>query len=135
MAKSTYLLVGGGLTAAKAAETLRSEGFDGAIHLVGAEPELPYERPPLSKGVLTGSDEEDVIFVHTEQWYVDNEVTLHLSTRATALDRTARSVSLSDGLTLGVRQGAARHRCEPTDHRRPRRRPLGRALPADQGRL
>ena len=100
MAKSTYLLIGGGLTAAKAAETLRSEGFDGAIHLVGAEPELPYERPPLSKGVLTGSDDEDVIFVHTEQWYVDNEVTLHLATRATALDRTARTVALSDGLTL-----------------------------------
>jgi 3-phenylpropionate/trans-cinnamate dioxygenase ferredoxin reductase subunit len=101
MATPTHVLIGGGLTAAKAAETLRSEGFDGAIHLIAAEPVRPYERPPLSKGVLTGSDDEEVIFVHPEQWYIDNEVELHLGTRATALDRSARSVTLDDGSTLG----------------------------------
>ena len=100
MPEPTHVLVGGGLAAAKAAETLRSEGFDGAIHLVAAEPVRPYERPPLSKGVLTGSDDEEVIFVHSQQWYVDQGVDLHLSTRATAIDRAAGTVTLSDGTDL-----------------------------------
>ena len=58
MAEQTFVIVGGGLAGAKAAQTLREEGFAGRIHLVGAEPERPYERPPLSKGYLTGAPTE-----------------------------------------------------------------------------
>ena len=52
----SYVIAGASLAGAKAAETLRDEGFDGDIVLIGAEPERPYERPPLSKGYLLGSD-------------------------------------------------------------------------------
>ena len=61
---STYVVVGGGLAGAKAVETLRTEGFDGDVVLVGAEQERPYERPPLSKAVLMGNAERDSVFVH-----------------------------------------------------------------------
>ncbi len=54
---TTFVIVGGGLAGAKAAETLRAEGFDGEVVLFGSEPERPYERPPLSKGYLLGKDE------------------------------------------------------------------------------
>ena len=61
----TFVVVGGGLAAAKAVEALRERGFDGAIELYGAEPHLPYERPPLSKDYLrTGEGLADA-FVHT----------------------------------------------------------------------
>lgn len=55
----TFVVIGGGLAGAKAAETLRTEGFDGRLVLVGREHERPYERPPLSKGYLTGSQAKD----------------------------------------------------------------------------
>jgi NADPH-dependent 2,4-dienoyl-CoA reductase/sulfur reductase-like enzyme len=63
------VIVGGGLAGAKAAETLRAEGYDGDVILVCAEAERPYERPPLSKGYLLGADERDSAFVHTKGWY------------------------------------------------------------------
>ena len=53
---TTFVIVGGGLAGAKAAETLRAEGFDGEVVLFGSEPERPYERPPLAKGYLLGKD-------------------------------------------------------------------------------
>jgi 3-phenylpropionate/trans-cinnamate dioxygenase ferredoxin reductase subunit len=64
----TYVIAGGGLAAAKAAETLRDEGFDGEIVLLAAEPERPYERPPLSKGYLLGDDVRDSVYVHPADW-------------------------------------------------------------------
>ena len=60
----SYVIAGASLAGAKAAETLRDEGFDGDIVLIGAEPERPYERPPLSKGYLLGSDARDSVYVH-----------------------------------------------------------------------
>ncbi len=101
MAEQTYVIVGGGLAGAKAAEALRDEGFDGAITLLAAEEVLPYERPPLSKGVLSGSDADDTIFVHDEQWYADQRVDLRRGARATGIDRAARTVALSDGGSVG----------------------------------
>ena len=64
----------GGLAGAKAAETLRAEGYDGEVVLVSAEAERPYERPPLSKGYLLGSDERDSAFVHPKAWYDEHDV-------------------------------------------------------------
>ena len=95
-----FVIVGGGLAGAKAAETLRAEGYDGEIVLVCAEAERPYERPPLSKGYLLGSEERDSAFVHPQAWYDEHDVGLRLSTRATALDPVSHEVELGDGERL-----------------------------------
>jgi 3-phenylpropionate/trans-cinnamate dioxygenase ferredoxin reductase component len=95
-----FVIVGGGLAGAKAAEILRAEGYDGEIVLVCAEAERPYERPPLSKGYLLGSDERDSSFVHPQAWYDEHDVVLRLSTRATALDPASHEVELDDGERL-----------------------------------
>jgi 3-phenylpropionate/trans-cinnamate dioxygenase ferredoxin reductase subunit len=92
------VLVGGGVASAATAASLRRRGFDGEIVLVSDEPTPPYERPPLSKAVLTGSD---VVPARGPQWYVDNGVELRLGSRATALDPSGRTVSLADGDRLG----------------------------------
>jgi NADPH-dependent 2,4-dienoyl-CoA reductase/sulfur reductase-like enzyme len=97
----TYVIVGASLAGAKAAETLREEGFSGGIVLLGGETERPYERPPLSKGYLLGKDERSSIYVHEEGWYAQNGVDLRLGTSVTALDPAARRVSLADGGTVG----------------------------------
>jgi 3-phenylpropionate/trans-cinnamate dioxygenase ferredoxin reductase subunit len=99
-AESTYVIVGASLTGAKAAQTLREEGFDGNIVLLGEEHERPYERPPLSKGYLLGKEEKSSIYVHEEGWYAENRVDLRLGVRATALDPGAKRVSLDDGGTV-----------------------------------
>jgi NADPH-dependent 2,4-dienoyl-CoA reductase/sulfur reductase-like enzyme len=94
------VVVGGGLAGAKTAEALRAEGYRGAITLVGAESELPYERPPLSKGYLLGSADFDEAVVHPKDWYADNDVELRLGTRAIALDVRRKLLSLADGASL-----------------------------------
>ena len=63
-ANSAYVIAGAGLAGAKAAETLRTEGFDGPVVLIGDEAEQPYERPPLSKDYLLGKAERETIYVH-----------------------------------------------------------------------
>jgi len=95
-----FVIVGAGLAGAKAAETLRAEGFSGHIVLVGQEDHRPYERPPLSKGLLLGTGNRDDAFVHSAQWYADNDVELRTGVRATSLDRDSRAVVLADGSRL-----------------------------------
>lgn len=99
-ADQTFVIVGGGLAGAKAAETLRSEGFTGRVILIGDERDHPYERPPLSKGYLTGKEERDSVFVHEAAWYARAEVELHLGQPVTTVDREARTVRLGDGTTI-----------------------------------
>jgi 3-phenylpropionate/trans-cinnamate dioxygenase ferredoxin reductase subunit len=65
----SFVIVGAGLAGAKAAEALRTQGFRGRIVLIGDEPHLPYERPPLSKGYLLGERDRDTVFVHPREWY------------------------------------------------------------------
>jgi NADPH-dependent 2,4-dienoyl-CoA reductase/sulfur reductase-like enzyme len=96
-AEPAYVIVGASLAGAKAAETLREEGFGGSVVLIGEEDELPYERPPLSKGYLLGRDARDSVFVHEAGWYRENDVDLRLGTKATSIDRTARRVGLAGG--------------------------------------
>ncbi len=96
-----YVIVGASLAGAKAAQTLREEGFTGSVVLIGTEEERPYERPPLSKGYLLGKDGRDSIFVHEEGWYAEHDVELRLGTTATAIDRAARQVTLAGGETIG----------------------------------
>jgi 3-phenylpropionate/trans-cinnamate dioxygenase ferredoxin reductase subunit len=90
----TFVIVGASLAGAKAAETLRAEGYDGPIALIGEETERPYERPPLSKGYLLGKDPRDKAYVHGADWYRENSVDLRLGRRATALDPVAKTVTL-----------------------------------------
>src|SRR5215213_6438280 len=94
------VVVGAGLAGAKAAETLRAEGFDGRLVLVGAEPERPYERPPLSKGYLLGAAERESAFVHPADWYADADVELRTGVRAVALDPDGHRVELESGEVL-----------------------------------
>jgi 3-phenylpropionate/trans-cinnamate dioxygenase ferredoxin reductase subunit len=96
-AEQTFVIVGASLAGAKAAETLRTEGFDGRIVLIGAEPERPYERPPLSKGYLLGTEEKAKTYVHDRNWYADNDIQLLLGTRVTGLDRAGHYVELDSG--------------------------------------
>jgi NADPH-dependent 2,4-dienoyl-CoA reductase/sulfur reductase-like enzyme len=91
----TFVIVGASLAGAKAAETLRDEGFDGEIVLIGSEQERPYERPPLSKGYLLGNDERDSVYVHPADWYAKHDVDLRLGVTVTAIDRAAATVTAS----------------------------------------
>ncbi|MEV5276495.1 FAD-dependent oxidoreductase [Streptomyces sp. NPDC051994] len=99
-ADRTFVIVGGGLAGAKAAETLRSEGFNGRVILIGDEREHPYERPPLSKGFLAGKEERDSVFVHEPAWYAQADIELHLGQPVTAIDRAAKTVRLGDGTLI-----------------------------------
>ncbi|MBY8877752.1 NAD(P)/FAD-dependent oxidoreductase [Actinacidiphila acidipaludis] len=99
-AHQTFVIVGAGLAGAKAAETLRSEGFTGRVILIGDERDHPYERPPLSKGFLIGSAERDSVFVQRTAWYAEHDIELHLGQPVVHLDRVARTVRLGDGTTL-----------------------------------
>ena len=89
----TFVIAGAGLAGAKAAETLREEGFDGRLILIGDEPERPYERPPLSKEYLRG-EAEDKPFVHGQNFYAENDIELWTSTRVTGIDTGAKELLL-----------------------------------------
>lgn len=97
----TIAIVGGGLAAAKACETLRDEGFEGRIVLLSAEPHPPYERPPLSKGYLLGQDPLEKAFVHPRDWYADHDVDLRLATTVTRLDPDGHSLATAEGEEVG----------------------------------
>ncbi|NKY45689.1 NAD(P)/FAD-dependent oxidoreductase [Nocardia cerradoensis] len=96
---SRFVIVGGGLAAAKLAESLRDNEFDGAITVIAEEAQLPYERPPLSKEHLLGKKSLADFTVHTEQWYRDHDVDLLLGTTVTSVDRSSKTVALPDGST------------------------------------
>ncbi|MDK1473885.1 FAD-dependent oxidoreductase [Streptomyces sp. 549] len=99
-AHRTFVIIGGGLAGAKAAETLRTEGFTGRVILIGDERDHPYERPPLSKGYLSGGEQRDRVYLHEPAWYAGAEIELHLGQPAVHIDRADRSVRLGDGTVL-----------------------------------
>ncbi|MEZ5128214.1 MAG: FAD-dependent oxidoreductase [Micropruina glycogenica] len=94
----SIVIIGGGLCAANAVETLRDEGFTGPLTVVAAEPLLPYERPPLSKDVLQGTAEFEVL--HDAQWYAERDTRVITGQPATGLDLGGRTVTLADGTEL-----------------------------------
>jgi 3-phenylpropionate/trans-cinnamate dioxygenase ferredoxin reductase subunit len=96
----TFVIVGAALAGAKAAETLREEGFDGRIVLVGAEPARPYERPPLSKDYLR-RETTDKPYVHDEGFYEENDIELRIGTEVESIDRSGSDVVLTDGKRIG----------------------------------
>ncbi len=115
----TFVIVGTGLAGATAAGTLREEGFAGRVVLVGAEPHLPYERPPLSKDYLAGKATLDDAFVHPVEFYDTRDIALRLGAPATALDFEAHTVHVGherihyDRLLLAT--GSAARRLQAAD--------------------
>jgi 3-phenylpropionate/trans-cinnamate dioxygenase ferredoxin reductase component len=95
-----FVIVGAGLAGAKAAETLREEGYDGRVVLLGAEEEQPYERPPLSKEYLRGEAERASAAVHEAGFYAEHDIELRTGTAVTGLDVGARELELESGERL-----------------------------------
>jgi NADPH-dependent 2,4-dienoyl-CoA reductase/sulfur reductase-like enzyme len=94
------LIIGGGLAAQRCAETLRRRGYEGPVRIACAEPDPPYDRPPLSKEVLAGKTAEASVAYRPAWWYEEKRVELLLGCRALALDPAARTVSLDSGSPL-----------------------------------
>jgi 3-phenylpropionate/trans-cinnamate dioxygenase ferredoxin reductase component len=99
-----FLIVGAGLAAAKAAETLRAEGFGGRLLLFADEAERPYDRPPLSKGYLRGETDRDSLYLHQDGFYADHDIELHTSTPVRSIDPARRHVELASGERIGYDQ-------------------------------
>lgn len=97
MAAATFVIVGASLAGAKAAETLRADGFDGQVILIGEESVRPYERPPMSKSYLRGESSFDEAAVHSETFYADNRIELRTFETVTSIDRAAGEVTVSTG--------------------------------------
>lgn len=100
MPRETALIVGASLAGGRAAETLRQEGYEGRIILLGAEIQRPYDRPPLSKGVLRGEIAEEEIYLRPAEYYAEQEIELRLGTTATALRPAQRTVTMASGESL-----------------------------------
>ncbi|WP_394769469.1 NAD(P)/FAD-dependent oxidoreductase [Lacisediminihabitans sp.] len=99
--QENFIIVGGGLAGASAAEALRAGGFEGSIRLFAGERHHPYIRPPLSKDYLSGKDAIDTVFVHPHDWYGENGVEVSTGSPVASLDPAARSVTLADGERVG----------------------------------
>jgi len=97
MKRPPIVIVGASLAGGTAAATLRDEGFDGDIVLIGAEPQLPYSRPPLSKGYLRGQDRFEDQLVKPASYYAEQRIQLKLGVRATAIDAKQKLVELEGG--------------------------------------
>lgn len=93
---SHIVVIGAGQAGSSLVAKLRKDGFDGDITLIGAETALPYQRPPLSKAYLLGDMELERLFLRPESFYADNNITLRLGSRVTAIDLAAKSVSVGD---------------------------------------
>src|SRR5215217_5866395 len=101
---STFVIVGAGLAGAKAAETLRAEGFDGRLLLLGEEAEPPYERPPLSKAYLRRETDRDGLSVHAEEFYAANGIELRTSTPVRSINPAGHQLELASGERVGYQR-------------------------------
>jgi 3-phenylpropionate/trans-cinnamate dioxygenase ferredoxin reductase component len=97
----TFVIVGAGLAGAKAAETLRAEGFEGRVLLLGEEAERPYERPPLSKAYLRGEADRESLYVHQEGFYAAHDIELRTSTSVRSIAPAGRRLELASGERIG----------------------------------
>ena len=101
MSDVAYVVIGTGVAGVKAAESLRKDGVDGRVILIGEETHLPYERPELSKGYLAGDKKQEELSVRDETWYAQNNVELMLGRTAESLDRVGRTITLDRGERVG----------------------------------
>jgi 3-phenylpropionate/trans-cinnamate dioxygenase ferredoxin reductase subunit len=95
MTTKTFVTVGAGQTAAVAARTLRRRGFDGRIVLIGDEPYAPYQRPPLSKEFLSGTEDFESLLLLPQAWLASNDVDIITGTEVTRVDPGSRTVELA----------------------------------------
>ena len=101
MTKPVFVVVGASLAGATAAAELRTGGFDGQVILIGAEPERPYERPPLTKDYLRGETEREKAYVHADDFYARLEIELVTGVSVTAIEPGRSRLTLDSGRTLG----------------------------------
>jgi 3-phenylpropionate/trans-cinnamate dioxygenase ferredoxin reductase subunit len=97
----TVVVIGSGQAGFQVAASLRDEGFAGRVVVVGEEPGLPYQRPPLSKAFLTGRADEAALRLRADAFYADHGIELRVSERAVAIDRERRAVEFAGGDRLG----------------------------------
>jgi 3-phenylpropionate/trans-cinnamate dioxygenase ferredoxin reductase component len=95
--KERYVVVGASLAGATTAATLREEGFDGEVILIGAEPTFPYERPPLSKTFLRGESTIQQAMVRPEAFYADNRIETRFGTTVVSVDAAGRTLTVAGG--------------------------------------
>ena len=98
---SGMVIIGAGHAAGQAAASLRQAKYEGPITIIGDEPHVPYQRPPLSKQYLSGEQSIDRVYLRPASFYADKNVDLKLNTTATAINRENKTVSLNNGETLG----------------------------------
>jgi 3-phenylpropionate/trans-cinnamate dioxygenase ferredoxin reductase component len=96
----SVVIVGAGQAASQLVASLRTEGYAGGITIVGDEPYIPYQRPPLSKAFLAGDLARERLFIKPEEFYAEAKCHLLLNTRAVSIDRARKVVKLTDGLEL-----------------------------------
>ena len=101
MSAPTVVVAGAGQAGSQTAASLREAGFAGRVVLVGDEPHLPYQRPPLSKGHLTGAAARDNLWLHPSTFFEHHDIELRLSERVSRIDRPNNRVELAGGETLG----------------------------------
>jgi 3-phenylpropionate/trans-cinnamate dioxygenase ferredoxin reductase component len=95
-----FVAIGGGQAAYQAIQSLRTGGHTGPVTLIGDEPALPYQRPPLSKDYLKGMIAPERLFFRPETWYAEHDIHMRLGVRAVAIDPETRRIRLSDGTDL-----------------------------------
>src|SRR5205823_4153629 len=100
MPRSRVVILGGGQGGFQTALSLREQGFDGRIALVGDEPDLPYQRPPLSKAYLAGSVDAEAVRLRPRAFYTHHDIELLSGERASTIDRPTRRLLLASGATL-----------------------------------
>lgn len=97
------IVVGASQAGLQVAESLRAEGYDGPLAMIGDEPHPPYQRPPLSKALLTGESTEDRLVLRGRDLLAKRNIELVTGVRVVSIDRAARRVRLADGRDLGYR--------------------------------
>ena len=98
------VIVGGGHAAGQAAASIRQEGYDAELILIGAEPHIPYQRPPLSKQYLAGEQPLDKVLLRPEKFYVDRTIDLRTGITVENIDRDGQFVACSDGSLVAYDQ-------------------------------
>ena len=130
-----FVIVGAGLAGAKAAETLREQGFDGRLILIGDEPERPVRAPAPLQGVPARGEDREVPYVHEASFYPDNAIEVLTSTRVSGIDLGLRELLLEGDRRLGYDRLLVTTGVGPAPSRRRGRTARGHPLPAHGCRL
>ncbi len=94
---SGMVIIGGGLAGGRAARMLREEGYQGQISIIASEPHYPYQRPPLSKGVMQGSEENESVFLKPDSWYGEQHIDVLTGVAVTKINPASHEFTLANG--------------------------------------